>query len=1409
MKVLFSIIIYLFLVPVTIFSQESIYRFERITTDNGLLKNDVYNITQDSLGFLWFGTDYGLNRYDGYEFKYYLNIAGDTASLTNNYISKTLVDSKGNLWVLTNKILHHYNYETDDFTRYPLVSKEDESQGIQLSTLIEDNEGNLWIGNSVYGLFYFNTKSKVFKDYSTIVKNIGISSVFQDSNNLIWIGGDRGKLFSYNRLNNNIKEYVIPIKDNDLLHDAFIYFINENTDGEFLIGSANGLFKFNKQTGKFSQYNPDGINSTDYSFKCYYSDTLGYKWYGTSAKGLFVTNGTTTLLRRKPNNYTSLSNNEVQDIFKDRSGVYWIATMGGVNKFDPRSTFFTLYQNDPNDPGTLGSNNVSSFCEDEHHDVWIGIMGGGINILNSESKKISPITDIVPNVPKNLTENVFDLCVDNDNYIWIATHDALYRYNQELKKFYHYDYHYYNPRYLSNDNLDEFDGKAILSLSKGIKGDLWLGTYGGGLTKVTIDEKTNTPVFTNFKNSKNDKNSLSNNFIRKVFVDRFNIVWIGTLGSGLDRYDPNTNTFTHYPNSKSDSLSISNNFVTEIYEDYYGNLWVGTYEGLNKFDREKQTFTKVTHTDGRPILMISELLLDQNSNLWITTDNGLYKYNQKANTIRKFGVLNGLQGNNFNINALFTASDGSVYIGGRNGTNVFKPNDYTINKYIPEVVITGINIDNNPIRFGYKDGKLVFFNKDGSLKNSIDLTYKNRIISITYSSLSYSLNKQNHFAYKLEGLNTDWVYTDAERRMAMFTNLRQGTYTFRVKASNSDRVWNDTGASFDIVMAVPYWKTWWAILLYIVIFSGIMFLVLKFILIKKKLENDLLVERLDRERIIEINQMKIEFFSNISHEFRTPLTLILSPAESLLKYVTDMKISSKLQLIHNNANRLLNLVNQLLDFRKSEADKWELNTEQIDLVEFIEDIKKSFNELASKKNIIFELNLQEPRPVVLWFDRMKMKSVFYNLLSNAFKFTPEGKKISIVIRKEIVSGDKGVLFTRKSKTPDNQFIVVDIIDEGIGISKEKIPYIFDRFYTIGSESLSTTSTGIGLTLVKKIVSMHQGQVLVDSIPNTGSRFSAFIPLGDINKSDNMQASSSINVADSVLPDIADDSDDPEIDEFAEEKVKDTESPLILIIEDDNDIRQYIIDELENEFQFKEATNGMEGLAIAKEIVPDLILSDVIMPKMQGTELCHKLKEDLSTNHIPVILLTAKSSEEDMLVGLKTGADSYLTKPFSIDVLKVKMQNLLESRVKLREKYSGELLLKPKNIIIEDVDGKLLVNLIEIIENNMGDEDFGVKTLANEIGLSRMQLYRKLKAIVNKTPHELINTIRMERAVQLLLQKQLTISEVAYSVGFNTPKYFSRCFKEQYSMLPSQYIKNMSESTDNNSGNNDDNGGKKE
>ncbi|MCK5853114.1 response regulator, partial [bacterium] len=943
-------------------------------------------------------------------------------------------------------------------------------------------------------------------------------------------------------------------------------------------------------------------------------------------------------------------------------------------------------------------------------------------------------------------------------------------------------------------NINKMDGKAILSLSMDFAGSLWIGTYGGGIACAKIDKKTKTVQFSHFKHIENDINSLSNNYIRKIYVDRFGIVWIGTLGSGLDSFDPATKTFQHYTFKKGDDLSLSNNYVTEIYEDHFGNLWIGTYLGLNKFDREHQTFSRHFISEGEPYRMISELYLDKNSNLWITTDNGLYRNNLKNEIVKKYSIGNGLQGNNFNINALYNSSEGMIYIGGRNGFNVFNPNNFELNAHIPNVVITNILVDNKPVSFGMKNNEITINKNNRLSRDGIQLNYKNKVISVKFASLSYSLNNQNRYAYKLEGLSDEWTFANADMRVATFTNLTPGEYTLRIKASNNDHVWNEIGTSLNIEMMVPYWKTWGAIILYSLLILGIMMLILKFILVKKKLENELLAERIERDKIIEINQMKIDFFSNVSHEFRTPLTLIISPIESLMKKVSNTELNDKFKLIHRNAVRLLNLVNQLLDFRKSETDKWTLNTEQIDLIDFIEEVKSSFNELATQKQITFQLAIEHPRPLILWFDQQKMRSVFYNLFSNAFKYTSNGKKISIVIRKEDSNIEKKLKFIRRNKIVQQEHVVIDIFDEGVGIDKDKIPYIFDSFYTIGSNSTTITSTGIGLALVKNIMLLHHGQVEVESTPGKGSKFSVYLPTSDVNKNPDIKEET-IQKNEAKLNEINSEVDNLTTVDLEEELIEEIEnSPdthYILVVEDDDDIRHYIVDELKHDFKLKEAANGVEGLTIAQETVPDLIISDVIMPEMDGIELCNKLKEDITTNHIPVIILTAKSSDEDMLEGLKHGADSYLTKPFNIDLLKVNIDNLLKSRSKLREKYSSELMIKPRNIVVENRDGELLSKLILIIEENMHETEFGVKALADGAGLSRMQLYRKLKALVNKTPHEMINAFRMERAAQILVQKQMTVSEVAYEVGFNTPKYFSRCFKEQFGMLPTEYIKEQS------------------
>ncbi len=1384
--------IILLVIPLQVFAKGEDYRFKRITTDDGLSKNNVFAIVQDTMGFMWFATDYGLNRYDGYEFKQYLHSENDSFSLANNYVNGLLTDKEGNLWVSTNGYLHLYRPDSDDFERIPLFKKKIEYQGIQLMSLIVDKENNIWLGNSNLGLFRYLVKEKKIIDYSRKVGNLGIGSIVQTGDGMIWVGTDLGKLFRIDVKKQTVKEFNNPLVDADQLHDDYVWFIIEqNNDNKLLTGSTKGLFDFDRKTGTFALHPLKGVHVEDYSFTCYFKDTLGAVWYGTSGNGLMKVNDEIIQFVREPNNIMSISNNEINDIYRDRTGVLWVATRGGINKLDPALSFFTYYQNDPNDPTSLITNNISSFCEDKNHNVWIGTQGGGVNVFFPATKKFYPLKKITGFVPQQLDKVIYDLCASSDGNIWIATRNALDRYDQLSGKFYHYSYRKYNPDFLSENNYS-LDGKAILSLAEGRDGEVWLGTYGGGIARVKVDGKTKKAYFIHFSNKPGDVNSLSNNYIRKVLVDRFGIVWIGTLGSGLDRYDPETGKFSHFLHDPDNPSGLSNNFVTEIYEDHFGNLWVGTYKGLNKFDREQETFTAFQIREGEPYRMISEIFLDKNSNLWITTDNGLYRYNLKSRRVNRYGTSNGLQGNNFNINALYHASDGSLFIGGRNGFNIFRPDKFRINTSAPPVVITEISINNKPVKIGYEKGRLVI-HYNGANEHEIFLSYKDKIISFKFAALSYSMNDQYQYAYMMEGLNDKWIDSGSKMRVAAFTNLYPGKYVFHVKAANNDGIWSETDTAVNLFMAVPYWKTWWAILFYISIILSIFYLILRFVLIKKRLENELYAEHIEREKVMEINKMKIEFFSNISHEFRTPLTLIISPVENLMKKTKNPEVSKKLRLIHHNAIRLLNLVNQLLNLRKAETDNWKMNTEPIDLIEFVEEIKTSFNELAAKKQITFRLELQLPRPLILWFDRMKMKSVFYNLLSNAFKYTPDGKKITIVIRKETEVNEKKI-FQRKINNEENGFAVVDVIDEGIGISKDKIGYIFNRFYTIDSRSATTTSTGIGLSLVKDIMIMHHGKVTVTSNPGSGSCFSVFIPMGDVNKNEEYmerkpdKESGEQKTGETGAEELKvygeKDEKEREKDEGNEVKNK----PVLLIIEDDEDIRQYIIEELSHSYTFREASNGLEGLTIAREELPDLIISDLIMPEMDGNEMVSLLKKDIATSHIPVIMLTAKSAQEDIVDGLKTGADAYITKPFSVDVLKAGIDNLLTSRARLREKFSKELMLKPEEIVINDRDGELLAKLIRIIEENMSNPDFSVKTLADGVGLSRMQLYRKIKAILDKTPHELINTLRLERAAQILVQNQLNVSEVAYMTGFNTPKYFSRCFREKFGVLPTQYVK---------------------
>jgi len=1381
----------MFLVLPSAYSQRENIGFSHLSIEDGLSQNTVNCILKDSRGFMWFGTNDGLNKYDGYQFKIYRHSTQDSTSLSNNRVYSMIEDQKGNIWIATKSGLNRFIRETNSFKRYlsdPL-NKQTLSHNF-VRRVYEDSKGNIWIGTLGGGLNRYNPTDDNIERVKTNCasqpeirrENDKVSSILEDSYGNLWIADHSRGIYLFSPTDNSLKYF--PFSDKN--------------------------------------------DAPDNSGKTLFEDRQGNIWICTEGEGLYLLNRTTGKFQHyfyKPGG-NSLSNNIVKDIFEDEKGQIWIATDGGgLDILDPETGKFSGYHYDISDPMSLSSNAIYCLYKDNHGILWIGTFNGGVNLFNSNKKAFNHFTQISNNKNSLSHKAVLAFCEDNQGNIWIGTDGGgvnLFNPLKESFKAYRHDPN--NHKSLSSD--------VVTSILQDTKGRIWVGTYSGGLNLFN----PSTETFTSYKHDPDNPNSLGINAVWTIYEDLANNLWIGTLG-GLELFDPVKGVFTHYlTESQETKESVSPEKVTCILEDKKGNFWVGG-SGLNRFDRitgrffpikdtkfmnydirhlqednnsilwigleggglmsfdpetnESKTFTSI---DGLPNDAVHCIIEDYQENFWISTNKGISRFNRKTSSFRNYDINDGLQSNQLSYGAGLLASNGQIYFGGVNGFNYFYPDSIRDNPSIPNIEITELKIMNKPVEIGGENSPIT---KDISMTRSITLKHAQSVVTFEFTALNFTSPEKNEYRYKMEGFDDDWNDV-GNKRTATYTNLNAGKYIFRVIGSNNDGKWNSEGASLEVVVLPPYWKTFWAFLVYALILFFMLYSYRNYSIKQQKLKNTIILKDIEKAKVEEVNQVKLRFFTNISHELRTPLTLILGPLERLLSTVKDPEVKNQLLTMRKSSGRLLNLVNELIDFRKMETGHMHLKVSRGDIIPFVSDIKSAFDELALRHKIQYTFK-SNTSSFQAYFDLEKLDKIIYNLLSNAFKCTPDRGKIVVAIH----ITREGENNSPHSEEPDysfgiplkENFIEISVEDTGPGIASERIPHIFDRFYQVsGSEktirNIEKHGSGIGLDLTKDLVLMHHGEVSVISKPGKGSTFIIRLPQGREHFS-----GEEIKDFHYAAPEIqkykkSDINMDLEELVLSEKPVRESSGkrarPTVLIVEDQSDLRSFIQDILTPDYEVFEAENGVQGCEIAYREIPDLIISDIMMPEMDGIQLCAELKNDESTNHIPIILLTAKSTVESKMEGFKTGADDYIPKPFSPDLLIVRLQNLISTRELLKEKFKRQFLLQPREVLIESADDKFLVKALKIVEDHISDPVFDVKQFVREIGMSRSVLYRKLEAVTGQSANEFLRNIRLKRAAQLLSQNKMTVSEVSYEVGFNDPQYFSKCFSKQFGKTPSDY-----------------------
>jgi len=1353
-------------------AQSAHYRFTRINIDHGLSNNQIKCFLKDSKGFVWIGTVSGLNRYDGYDVKTFESRLSDTTAILDNDVNRLFEDPEGKIWVTSGLGQSIYDPSLEKFSHNTVrqLSKFNVPGGL-ITAIEKDTDGNFWFVHSTLGLFQYRPtdQSTIKIEHSetdtTTISNAQIASFTQDRDGNFWLIYRTGVIEKISSNNHRVmyrndqlkRRYKYESLEYNLVMDAegdaWIYVTNSNRGIYYLNQSSNKLIHLDKNAsqGKLTSDIVRGL----------VQDNKGLIWIATDHGGINILNKQDFSIRvvlHNPDDVRSLSQNSIQTIYKDYDGFIWVGTYKkGVNYYHENVIRFRLLQHQVSDPNSLPFNDINAFAEDKLGNLWIGTNGGGLIYYDRKRERFQQyLSD--PGNARSLSSNVIvSLCMDRSGKLWIGTYyGGLNCFDG--KKFTRYKHNPTDPTSIADDSIWE--------IFEDSQGKIWIGTLSSGLDIFDPTSKT----FTHFRPG--DFNSVHTSYITSITEDREGNVWVGT-GYGIDFYERQTGRFIHFLNDPANPNSLSNNNIYKIIDDGFGNIWIGTKEGLNQYNKSTKTFKLYRTEQGLPHNTIFTILKDNRHNLWMSTTKGISSLiltrGERGEALsyrfKNYDEFDGLQGKQFNDDAGFRMNSGELVFGGALGFNMFRPEEIIPNSKKPTVIITGFQLFNKDVTIGEEVNGHVLFDRSLQETEEITLRHTDNVFSIEFAALSFFHTEKSRYQYKLEGFSPDWLDANGESRQVTFTNLDPGTYVFRVRASNNDGLWNETDVRLKIVVLPPFWKTRVAFVMYVAIILAALFVTRKLILQRERMKFAIERERTEAQRTHEMDMMKLKFFTNVSHEFRTPLTLILTPLEKILKNTTNADQLNQFQLIHRNARRLLNLVNQLLDFRKLEVQEIKFNPSEGDIVQFIRETVLSFSDLSEKKDIKLEFK-STITSLETVFDQDKLEKILLNLLSNAFKFTPEHGQVTAEV----------VLDAEDSKQ-----LLIKVTDTGIGIAADKLDKIFERFFqTELPKSMVNQGSGIGLSITAEFVKAHEGTITVTSEVGKGSCFTVTLPIKTIASVEVVQEAAEVEPSQVQEASILN-------QEEGSNKL-----PVVLLVEDNEDFRFYLKDNLRSNYRIVEARNGKDGLTKALAELPDLIVSDVMMPEMNGIEFCKKVKTDPRISHSPVILLTARTAEEQKLEGFESGADDYITKPFNFEILQSRIRNLIHQRELFQKDFRKQIEVKASALTITSLDEKLIERAIKCVEENIADPEFSVEDLSHHLNMSRVHLYKKLTALTGKSPLEFIRTIRLQQAAQLLKKSQLTVSEVAYKVGFNNPKYFTKYFKEEYKVLPSVYAASKDE-----------------
>ena len=1300
-RIIGSLVIFWFTIssPFLANGQESVHEkpfsFNALTINDGLSQNSVISIAQDSIGHLWLATQDGLNKYNGRSFTYYDKQFEDITRPTFSKLGKIYFDKQNQLWIITNSgKLELYNSETDDFKHITSFSN--------VSTIFQDKNLNSYIGTYGEGLFKIDAKTKdTLQVFKTEDKHKTVYDFIERNNSIIV--ATTGSVYEFEN-NKAYREFKVSTHNN-----ANFSTLEKDKNETIWLGTyGQGLYYKKRNKDFFIKYEhnelPEDLNIEDLLI-----DKENRLWIATYGNGAYIINqknNSLTNFKANKNNPYAIDYNDMLCLFEDSTGIIWLGSDGtGANYYDEHLIKFNVLTNNQV-PKNVNVDVARSISTDNTGNLWIGTSGKGLTQINFKTNNYKTFT--TKNSPL-VSDRIISL-LHNNNKLWIR-HQG-------------FGLNILNS-YGEYETFPQISNLIIWRIVKENNQQSWLCTERNGIILFDI----NTGIIKQFNTN---NSSLLTNDIRVVTKGENSSLWIGTEDDGLYKL-----------NIKSDNLTKVETVNGKIKSLYYNNnnLWIGTNgKGLKKYNTKNSTVKTYTKADGLPNNVIYGILPGDDGNLWLSTNYGISKFShQTEDHFENYSNYDGLQALEFNTGAYYKDNNGNLYFGGLEGLNWFNPNQLTFNPVKPKTIIS----------------KFEIFTKKQPLDQNIAYKFNENTVIFTFSSLHFSQPERNLYKYLLANYDENWIEA-GNTNTAHYTNLPPNDYTFKVISSNYDGVWNDTAATYSFTIKQPWYLSTVAIICYVLFIMTGIYLIYRYLKWRWHMKMQLQFEHKETERLKKLDEFKTRIYTNISHEFRTPLTLISGPIEKQLSKPNLSEDDVKeLSLVQNNSKRLLNLVNQLLDLSKLESGNLKLSVSKGNLTAFFKQITAAFKFKAKDKNISFTDNLQPIKEA--WFDIDVIEKIITNLLSNAIKYTPEDGKIHF------------------ETIEKNGQLIITVINNGNTISDEELGKLFQRYY---QNSKSADGVGIGLSLVKELAILSHGNIVAHTMNKDDIQFTITLPIErsyyDI---------SEINDEEQIIKNAKSTYKTP-IENELTSTTKQADKPILLIVEDEKDIREFISSIFKNSYNIKEASNGESGIKKAVKYIPDIIISDIMMPKTDGIELCNTLKNDERTSHIPVIILTAKSGDTNEIKGLKTGADDYVVKPFNSDKLKIRVEKLIELRQKLQQRYSNNFELN--DIKTTPVDQQFLTKLATVLNEHISDSSFNSKDLAKKMLLSRMQLHRKLKAITGFSTTEFIRNERLKLAINLLKDSDQTISEIAYQIGFNSPSYFIKCFKDVYKTTPSEF-----------------------